>query len=134
MGDAAHDRPAEEPGLARRDGDRVRLDQAVRFYLLDDSGAAAWVRCNLRDVSVSGAAIELVEGELEVGATILLRIDVSRNAEAGFQVRARVVRRVPTAARMLYGVHFLGLTGSQLEELHRAVSLWTRRRTSRARW
>jgi c-di-GMP-binding flagellar brake protein YcgR len=134
MGDAAHDGPAEEPQLARRDGDRVRLDQAVRFYLLDDSGTASWVRCNLRDVSVSGAAIELVDRELEVGATILLRIDVSRSAEAGFQVRARVVRRVPTAARVLYGVHFLGLTASQHEELQRAVFLWTRRRTSRARW
>ncbi|HEY7134728.1 MAG TPA: PilZ domain-containing protein [Acidimicrobiia bacterium] len=134
MGDAAHDRPEEDSGLTRRDGYRVRLDQPVRFYLLDDAGEAAWVGCNLRDVSVSGAAIELVGRELEVGSTILLRIEVSRNAETTFQVRARVVRRVESAARELYGLHFLGLTPSQLEQLHRAVFLWTRRRTSRARW
>ena len=130
MSGAAHE---QEPdgGLSRREGYRVRLDQPVRLYVLDDSGAAAWVRCNLRDVSVSGAAIELVEMELEVGSTILLRIDVSRSAETTFQVRARVVRRVPSSARLLYGVHFLGLTTSQLEQMHRAVLLWTRRRTAR---
>jgi c-di-GMP-binding flagellar brake protein YcgR len=131
MSGTAQDGQEQGPGLSRRDGFRVRLDQPVRFYVLDDSGEAAWLRCNLRDVSVSGAAIELVGMGLEVGSTILLRIDVSRNDETTFQVRARVVRRVPSAARVLYGVHFLGLTASQLEQLHRAVSVWTRRRTRR---
>lgn len=132
MTGAAHDGEPEGTGMSRREGFRVRLDQPVRFYVLDDSGAAAWLRCNLRDVSVSGAAIELVGAELEVGSTILLRIDVSRSDQATFQVRARVVRRVPSAARVLYGVHFLGLTASQLDQLHRAVLLWTRRRMRRA--
>lgn len=128
---AAQNGDAESTGLSRRDGYRVRLDQPVRFYLLDDSGGTSWLRCNLRDVSASGAAIELVGMELEVGSTILLRIDVSRSGETTFQVRAKVVRRVPSAARVLYGVNFVGLTASQLEQLHRAVLVWTRRRTRR---
>jgi c-di-GMP-binding flagellar brake protein YcgR len=126
--------PEPADGLSRRDGYRVRLDQPVRFYVLDAAGKTSWVRCNLRDVSVTGAAIEVVGLELEVGSALLLRIDVGRNDEDTFQVRAKVVRAAPSAARVLYGVRFVGITKYQLEDLHHAVSVWTRRRTRQRVW
>jgi c-di-GMP-binding flagellar brake protein YcgR len=116
-GDAA---PGE--GLARRDAYRARVETSASVYVLaPETTSPGWRPVQLRDLSASGAGLEVVDLDAREGDDVLVRFAPDGDATA-FQLRGRIVRRSQNAARDTFGVRFVSLTTQQTDVLHSLVA------------
>ncbi|HEX4777885.1 MAG TPA: PilZ domain-containing protein [Acidimicrobiia bacterium] len=109
-------------GLTRRDAYRARVENTASVYVLAaETTTPGWRSVQLRDLSASGAGLEVVDLDAREGDDVLVRFAPDGDATA-FQLRGRIVRRSQAAARDTYGVRFVSLTTQQADVLHSLVA------------
>jgi c-di-GMP-binding flagellar brake protein YcgR len=115
-GQAANQAPSPSAEDAPRRGSyRTRAEIPAALSRERDTAGNGWMRCWMRDLSTTGAAIE---GTLELRAGDRLRLRFGKPHER-LTFEATVLR-VDAAARM-FGVSFDGLGEREAEQLYRFV-------------
>jgi c-di-GMP-binding flagellar brake protein YcgR len=112
-------------GLTRRDAFRARVWAIAGLYVLSpETATPGWRSAWLRDVSASGAGLEVPALHAAEGDDVLIRF-APRGDTTAVQLRGRIVRRQHSTARDAYGVRFVNLTMQQSELLHALVARMT---------
>jgi c-di-GMP-binding flagellar brake protein YcgR len=122
IGVGVSDAAAPGEGLARRDAYRARVETTANVYVLAPlTTTPGWRPVQLRDLSASGAGLEVVDLDASEGDDVLVRFAPDGDATA-FQLRGRIVRHEQAAARDTFGVRFVSLTTQQADVLHALVA------------